>query len=96
MSRGVLRVVSKNGAPVPVNEAIITNLRQRLGSNGFIELCESSTSRRDDLSPSSDLAWPNVFRRQLSDERHVQVLILALQESSEASDYAASMSTNSD
>ena len=31
LSRGVLGVVSTNGAPVPVNETIIVTLRQRLG-----------------------------------------------------------------
>jgi transcription antitermination factor NusG len=87
LSRGVLGVVSKNGAPVPVNEAIITSLRHRVGPDGFIELCESSAIRRDDLRTGSIPipTWPSVFQPQLSDERRVQILIRALQESLEPS-----------
>ena len=40
VSRGVLRVVSKNGAPLPVNESIITSLRQRVGPDGLRSLRE--------------------------------------------------------
>jgi transcriptional antiterminator RfaH len=87
LSRGVLGVVSKNGTPVPVNEAIIRSLRHRVGANGFIDLCESSTTRPDDLqtASSSSPTWLSVFQPQLSDERRVQILIRILQESLEPS-----------
>ena len=93
LSRGVLRVVSKNGAPVPVDEAIITSLRQRVGSDGFIELCDSSTTRRDDLQTACDpiQIWLSVFQPQLSDERRVRILIRSLQEYRETSDHARNM-----
>jgi transcription antitermination factor NusG len=90
LSRGVLHVVSKNGAPVPVNEAIITSLRQRVGSDGFIELCESSITRRDDLQTACDpiQIWLSVFQPQLSDERRVKILIRILEDYRQASDHA--------
>jgi transcription antitermination factor NusG len=93
LSRGVLRVVSKNGAPVPVNEAIITSLRQHVGSDGFIGLCDSSTTRRDDLQTACDpiQIWLSVFQQQLSDERRVRILIRSLQEYTETSDHARNM-----
>ena len=86
-------MVSKNGAPVPVSEAIITSLRQRVGSDGFIELCESSTTRRDDLLTACDpiQIWLSVFQPQLSDQHRVRILIRILQEYRETSDHARKM-----
>jgi transcription antitermination factor NusG len=80
VSRGVLRVVSKNGAPLPVNESIITSLRQRVGPDGLIDLCESSTIPRNDLQavPDPMEAWLSVFQPQLSDERRVEILVQIL------------------
>ena len=40
LSRGVLHVVSTKGKPVPVNDAIIASLRERVGPGGFVELCD--------------------------------------------------------
>ena len=93
LSRGVLRVVSKNGAPVTVSEAIITSLRQRVGSDGFIELGESSTTRRDDLLIACDpiQIWLSVFQPQLSDQHRVRILIRILEEYRETSDHARNM-----
>jgi transcription antitermination factor NusG len=80
VSRGVLRVVSKNGAPLPVNESITTSLRQRVGPDGLIDLCESSTIPRNDLQavPDPMEAWLSVFQPQLSDERRVEILVQIL------------------
>jgi transcription antitermination factor NusG len=88
LSRGVLRVVSSKGAPVPVDEAIIRSLRQRVGPDGLIELCESSITRCEDLQTASDpmQTWLSVFHPQLSDQRRVKVLIRILQGYSEKSD----------
>jgi hypothetical protein len=85
LTRGVLRVVSKKGAPVPLHETIITSLRQRVGPDGFIELAESSTTHRKGLQPASDptATWASVFEPQLSDECRVQLLIRILEESRE-------------
>jgi hypothetical protein len=73
-----------------VNEAIITSLRQRVGSDGFIELCESSITRRDDLQTACDpiQIWLSVFQPQLSDEGRVKILIRILEDYRQASDHA--------
>lgn len=82
LSRGVLCVISDHGTPVPVNEAIIASLRQRVGPDGFIELCESSTTRREDLHIASEpmQTWLSVFQPQLSNGRRVEILLRILQE----------------
>jgi transcription antitermination factor NusG len=84
-SRGILRVVSKKGKPVPVQEAIIASLRERLDSEGFVQLCESPVARREGMRIGSGPLrnWPAVFERHLSDQRRVQILVQTLQESPE-------------
>ncbi len=93
LSRGVLRVVCKKGEPVPVNDAIITSLREHMGPEGFIELCENATVPRDDMQVASDplQSWRAVFQRQLSDQRRVEILIQTLRELPETSGEAWEM-----
>ena len=84
LSRGVLGVFSTNGAPVPVNEMIIVTLRQRLGPDGFIELCQSSTTLRNEPEEVFDPveSWLSVFEGQLSDQRRAEILVRILQQDS--------------
>jgi transcription antitermination factor NusG len=88
LSRGVLRVVSKKGRPVPVQEAIIASLRERLDSEGFVQLCEGRAPRRKSMRIASGPLrnWPAVFERHLSDQRRVRILIQTLQKLPEISE----------
>ena len=81
LSRGVLHVVSTKGKPVPVSDAIIASLRERVGPDGFVELCDCPRLDRPQVAPGLLQDWPTVFERRLSDERRIEILIQTLQES---------------
>ena len=81
LSRGVLHVVSAKGKPVPVSDAIIASLRQRLGPDGSVELCGCPRLDRPQVAPGPLQYWPTVFERRLSDKRRIEILIQTLQES---------------
>ena len=81
LSRGVLHVVSTKGEPVPVSDAIIASLRERVGPDGFVELCDCPRLDRPQVAPGLLQSWPTVFERRLSDDRRIEILIQTLQES---------------
>jgi hypothetical protein len=81
LSRGVLHVVSAKGKPVPVSDAIIATLRERVGPDGLVELCGCPRLDRPQGAPGPLRYWPTVFDRRLSDERRIEILIQTLQES---------------
>ena len=81
LSRGVLHVVSTKGNPVPVSDAIIASLRERVGPDGFVELCDCLRLDRPQVAVGLPQSWPTVFERRLSDESRIEILIQTLQES---------------
>ena len=81
LSRGVLHVVSTKGKPVPVSDEIIASLRERVGPDGFVELCDCPRLDRPQVAPRLVQYWATVFERRLSDERRIEILIQTLQES---------------
>ena len=81
LSRGVLHVISTKGNPVPVGDAIIASLRERVGPDDFVELCDCPHLDRPQLAPGVLQDWSIVFERRLSDERRIEILIQTLQES---------------
>ena len=80
-SRGVLRVVSGSDGPWPVDDAIIADIRERIGPEGCVELSERAfrvgDSVRITVGPLS--GWDGIFDRELSDTQRVVILIETLQ-----------------
>jgi transcription antitermination factor NusG len=81
LSRGVLHVVSAKGKPVPVSDAIIASLRERVGPDGLVELCGCPRLDRPQVAPGPLQYWPTIFEERLSDERRIEILLQTLQES---------------
>jgi len=79
--RGVLRVVGGGGRPWPVDDAIIADIRERIGPEGCVELGQRAfrvgDSVRITAGPLS--GWAGVFDRELSDTQRVVILIETLQ-----------------
>jgi len=80
-SRGVIRVLGTRGQPLVVDDAIIEDLRERIGSHGCVELCDAPLAPGDAVRITSGplRGWLGVFERQLSDDRRVEILIETLQ-----------------
>ena len=80
-SRGVLRVLGTRGQPTPVEDGIIASIRERVGSDGCVELSAAPLVAGDPVRITSGplSGWRGVFERQLSDERWIEILIETLQ-----------------
>ena len=80
-SRGVLRVVGGGAQPWPVEDAIITDIRERIGPEGCVEMHERpfrvGDSVRITTGPLS--GWSGIFDSELSDAQRVVILIETLQ-----------------
>jgi transcriptional antiterminator RfaH len=81
-SRGVLRVVGGGGQPWPVNDAIITDIRERIGPEGYVEMGESSFRVGDRVCVTKGplAGWSGIFDSELSDAERVVILIETLQQ----------------
>jgi transcriptional antiterminator RfaH len=81
-SRGVLRVVGGGDRPWPVDDAIVADIRDRLGPEGCVEIGErpfrGGDSVRITAGPLS--GWAGVFDCELSDAQRVVILIETLQQ----------------
>jgi transcriptional antiterminator RfaH len=81
-SRGVFCVVGGRGRPWPVDDAIIADIRERIGPEGCVELGERPLVVGDPVriiaGPLS--GWAGVFGSQLSDSQRVVILIETLQQ----------------
>jgi transcriptional antiterminator RfaH len=81
-SRGVLRVVGAGGRPWPVDDAIIGDIRERIGPEGCVEIGQRAfrvgDSVRITTGPLS--GWAGVFNCELSDAQRVVILIETLQQ----------------
>jgi transcriptional antiterminator RfaH len=80
-SRGILRVVGGE-RPWPVDDAIVADIRERIGPDGCVELVERPLRVGDQVriiaGPLS--GWDGVFDSQLSDAQRVVILIETLQQ----------------
>jgi len=81
-SRGVSRVVGGVGQPWPVNEAIIADIRERIGPDGCVEMHERSFRMGDQVCITAGplAGWSGIFDSELSDAERVVILIETLQQ----------------
>jgi transcriptional antiterminator RfaH len=81
-SRGVLRVVGGIDRPWPVDDAIIADIRGRIGREGWVEIGERpirvGDSVRITAGPLS--GWAGIFDSEFSDAQRVVILIETLQQ----------------
>jgi transcription antitermination factor NusG len=81
-SRGVLRVVGGGGWPWPVDDAIIADIRKRIGTEGCVELAERPFGAGDSVRITAGplAGWSGIFNSELSDAQRVVILIETLQQ----------------
>lgn len=81
-SRGVLRVVGGGGRPWPVDDAIIADIRERIGPEGCVEIPQRTLRVGDSVRITSGplSGWSGVFDCELSDTQRVVILIETLQQ----------------
>jgi transcriptional antiterminator RfaH len=81
-SRGVLRVVGGGGRPWPVDDAVIAEIRERIGPEGCIELAERPFGAGDSVRVTAGplAGWAGVFDSELSDAERVVILIETLRQ----------------
>lgn len=80
-ARGVLRVVSCGDVPLPVDEAIIGEIRSRIGPDGYVRLEDRSPRPGDRVlvreGPLRGLR--GIFERELDDRERVILLLEAIE-----------------
>ena len=81
-SRSVLRVVGGGGRPWPVDDAIVADIRDRLGPEGCVELAERRFGVGDSVRITAGplVGWSGIFDSELSDAERVVILIETLQQ----------------
>jgi transcriptional antiterminator RfaH len=81
-SRGVLRVVGGGGRPWPVDDAIIADIRERIGPEGCVEMRDRPFRMGDPVCITEGplAGWSGIFNSQLSDAERVVILIETLQQ----------------
>ena len=81
-SRGVVRVIGGGERPWPMEDSIIADIRDRIGSDGCVEISKrpfrAGDSVRVTAGPLS--GWTGVFDSELSDTQRVVILIETLQQ----------------
>ena len=78
--RGVCRVVSAGEKPLPVEENIISEIRQRIGTDGWVRL-ESRAWRPGEIVEINEGPFRGcsaIFERELDDHHRVVVLLKAI------------------
>jgi transcriptional antiterminator RfaH len=80
-TRGVLRVVGAGGRPCPVDDAIIADIRERIGPEGYVEMGERPFGPGDSvrITVGPLAGWSGIFNSELSDAERVVILIETLQ-----------------
>ncbi len=80
-ARGVLRVVSCGDTPLPVDEAIVQEIRSRIGPDGYVRLEDRSPQPGDRVlvreGPLRGLT--GIFERELDDRERVILLLEAIE-----------------
>jgi transcriptional antiterminator RfaH len=82
-SRGVLRVLGgASDRPWPVEDAIVAAIRERLGSDGCVEMIERPFGAGDSVRITAGplAGWSGIFDSALSDAQRVVILIETLQQ----------------
>lgn len=81
-TRGVLRVVGGHEQPWRVEDAIISDIRERIGPEGYVELHDRPFQAGDRISVTAGplIGWSGVFDSELSDTERVIILIETLQQ----------------
>lgn len=81
-SRGVLRVVGGGEQPWRVDDAMIADIRERIGPEGCVELRERPLRAGDRVSVTTGplAGWSGIFDSELSDAQRVVILIDTLQQ----------------
>jgi transcriptional antiterminator RfaH len=81
-SRGVLRVLGTGDRPWPVDDAIVADIRERLGPEGCIELAARPFGAGDSVRITSGplAGWSGIFDCELSDAERVVILIETLKQ----------------
>ena len=82
-SRGVVRVLgAAHDRPWPMDDAVIDNIRERLGSEGCVELTERPFGAGDSVRITAGplAGWSGIFDSALSDAERVVILIETLQQ----------------
>lgn len=80
-SRGVTRVVGAKERPLPIEDAIITSIRERMDARGCVLLEMPSLAAGDAVQVSSGPfgGWHGVFERDVSDGQRVVILLETIQ-----------------
>jgi transcriptional antiterminator RfaH len=81
-SLGVTRVVGTREQPLPVEDAIIDDIRERMDARGCVTLEEPALKAGDsvDIMDGPFCGWSGVFERELSDGQRVVILLQALEQ----------------
>jgi transcriptional antiterminator RfaH len=81
-SRGVVRVVGGHERPVPVDDDVIAACRERMDTEGLVELEEPGFRQGDRLRIESGpfSGFHGIFERDLDDHARVVILLDALQQ----------------
>ncbi len=81
-SRGVLRVIGGGGRPWPVDDAIVAEIRERIGAEGCVELAERPFGAGDSVQITTGplAGWSGIFESELSGAERVVILIETLQQ----------------
>jgi transcriptional antiterminator RfaH len=81
-SRGVLRVVGGGDRPWPVDDAIVADISERIGPEGYVELAERPFGVGDSVRITAGplTGWSGIFDSELSGAERVVILIETLQQ----------------
>jgi transcriptional antiterminator RfaH len=81
-SRGVVRVVGGSEEPWPVEDAIIEDIRQRIGPEGCVEMHQRAFRVGDPVCITAGplTGWSGIFDSELSDAERVVILIETIQQ----------------
>jgi transcriptional antiterminator RfaH len=81
-SRGVLRVVGGGDQPWPVDDAIVADIRDRLGPEGCVDIGERALRVGDSVRIAAGplAGWSGIFDSELSGAERVVILIETLQQ----------------
>ena len=81
-SRGVVCVVGGGGQPWPVDDAILADIRERIGPAGYVEMRERPFRIGDAVRVMAGplAGWSGVFNSELSGADRVIILIETLQQ----------------
>jgi transcription antitermination factor NusG len=80
-ARGVRRVLSADGTPIPVDEMIVESIRSRMGVDGLVRLEEEDwkTGTRFAIQSGPLRGLAGLFERELEDGQRVQLLVESIQ-----------------